>query len=109
MEFSVGHLAALTRLSLDEEEKKRLESDLAGILAYVDQLREVDTDDGEEVTRVRLNSLARQVAPEINRLREDVLPSSSGDEPAKEVAILRSGFPEEEEGYLRVPLVINKK
>lgn len=94
MTIAIDHLATLTRLSLDEEEKKRLETDLAGILAYVDQLREVDTDGVDEITHA---------APEINVLRADTV-----QENTETVALLRNAFPQSEEGYLRVPLVIKK-
>lgn len=96
MEFSIDRLAALAKLSLDEKEKKRLEADLAGILAYVDQLGEVDTEGIAEITHT---------APEINQLREDNIPRAQNE---KEVAALRDAFPTCEEEYVRVPLVINK-
>lgn len=99
MEFSIDRLAALAKLSLDEKEKKRLETDLAGILAYVDQLREVDTDGVEEITHA---------PPETNVLRDDTVPEKIKQENTETVALLRYAFPENEEGYIRVPLVINK-
>lgn len=87
MEFSIDRLAALAKLSLDEKEKKRLETDLAGILAYVDQLREVDTDAIDEIIHT---------APETNVLRADELPKKDKEE------MKQKGE------YVRVPLVINK-
>ncbi|MFA5106791.1 MAG: Asp-tRNA(Asn)/Glu-tRNA(Gln) amidotransferase subunit GatC [Patescibacteria group bacterium] len=39
----IDHLAALARLELSEEEKKRFEGQLASILAYVEKLNQVDT------------------------------------------------------------------
>ncbi|MEK7480560.1 MAG: Asp-tRNA(Asn)/Glu-tRNA(Gln) amidotransferase subunit GatC [Patescibacteria group bacterium] len=106
MDRDIGHMAKLANVELTPEEKIRLEKDLKGILAYADQVREIDTSGVEEMT---------QTAPEINRVREDVVPASqqggpkkTDDERAEEVAGLRNAFPQEERGYAKVPLVIKK-
>mgnify|MGYP001575083289 CR=1 FL=1 len=100
MEFSIDRLAQLARLQLSKEEEKKFESDLERILTYADQLREIDTNNVEEIIHT---------APEINVLRADVLPEKKEEENTEAVAALRNTFPESEEGYIRVPLVINKK
>jgi len=41
----VLHVAALARLKLSEEEAKRLESDMAGIIDFADTLSALDTKD----------------------------------------------------------------
>ena len=68
-------------------------------MAYVNQLREIDTDSVIEITHA---------AFEINVLRDDRAPGKE-EERAKIITALRDAFPESEEGYIRVPLVINKK
>lgn len=99
MNIAIDRLAALTRLSLNEKEKKRIEIDLTDILAYVDQLREVSADNVEEITRA---------APEINMLRADAISEKEEDD-METAALLRGAFPEHVAGYIRVPLVINKR
>lgn len=106
MEFSIDRLARLAQLQLSEKEKGELKKDVERIVAYVDQLREVDTEGVVEIT---------PAAPEINRLREDYPPdptiSRAGSQRArneKEVADLRNAFPVREEEYVRVPLIIKK-
>ena len=39
----VLHVASLARLKLSEEEAKRLETDMAGIIEFADKLNELDT------------------------------------------------------------------
>jgi aspartyl-tRNA(Asn)/glutamyl-tRNA(Gln) amidotransferase subunit C len=43
--IDVAHVARLARLALDDDELARLEHDLRKILAYVDELRELDVRD----------------------------------------------------------------
>ena len=69
MDITIERLAALARLSLNEKEKERFEADLTSILAYVDQLREVDAKDPRPLGAENF------AEPEMNRLREDVLTS----------------------------------
>lgn len=97
MEFFIDRLAQLARLQLNQKEEGELKNDIERIVAYVDQLREVDTDGVGEITRA---------ASETNRLREDGPPRAHNE---KEVADLRNAFPAREEEYVRVPLVITKK
>lgn len=106
MNIAGDHLANLAKLSLSEKEKKRFEADLAGILAYVDQLQEVETNGIAEITPASPTSQGGHAAPEINQLREDGPPRAHNE---KEVAALRDALPAREEAYARVPLVINKK
>ncbi len=40
----VLHVASLARLKLSEEEAKRLETDMAGIIEFADKLNELDTE-----------------------------------------------------------------
>jgi aspartyl-tRNA(Asn)/glutamyl-tRNA(Gln) amidotransferase subunit C len=58
----IEHIAKLARLKLTDEELERYGSQLSGVLAYIDQLKEVDTE-GVEPTA--------QVTGLVNALRED--------------------------------------
>lgn len=107
MEFSIDRLAQLARLQLSQKEKQEFKNDLERIVAYVDQLREVDT---EGIARLAESKRAEimHAASEINVLRTDMVSKKEGEENAEMIATLRGAFPESEEEYIRVPLVINK-
>ncbi|AHB49386.1 glutamyl-tRNA amidotransferase subunit C [Hyphomicrobium nitrativorans NL23] len=51
-ENTVRRIARLARISITDDEAKSLESELTGILTWVEQLGEVDTNDVEPMTRV---------------------------------------------------------
>lgn len=49
---TVAHLAKLSNLSLSEEESQRLEGDLSGIIDYISQLDELNTEGVEPTYQV---------------------------------------------------------
>jgi aspartyl-tRNA(Asn)/glutamyl-tRNA(Gln) amidotransferase subunit C len=49
---TVRRIARLARIRITDEEAEQLRSELSGILAWVEQLAEVDTSDVEPMTRV---------------------------------------------------------
>lgn len=51
-EKTVRRIAHLARISITDDEAKSLEGELTGILNWVEQLGEVDTNDVEPMTRV---------------------------------------------------------
>jgi aspartyl-tRNA(Asn)/glutamyl-tRNA(Gln) amidotransferase subunit C len=51
--IDVAHVARLARLALGDDELARLEHDLRKILAYVDELRELDVRDVPPMSRLR--------------------------------------------------------
>lgn len=51
-EAKVRHIARLARIKVTDEEVKTLQGELSGILDWVEQLGEVDTDGVEPMTRV---------------------------------------------------------
>ncbi|HRN83775.1 MAG TPA: Asp-tRNA(Asn)/Glu-tRNA(Gln) amidotransferase subunit GatC [Hyphomicrobium sp.] len=51
-EKTVRRIARLARISITDDEAKSLEGELTGILNWVEQLGEVDTNDVEPMTRV---------------------------------------------------------
>ncbi len=60
----IEHIATLARLKLTDEELKKYGSQLSDVLSYIDQLKEVDTEDTEPTA---------QVTGLQNVLREDVI------------------------------------
>ena len=48
----VEHIAALARVRLSEDEKKKFTKQLSSILDYVGQLQEINADDVEETAQV---------------------------------------------------------
>jgi aspartyl-tRNA(Asn)/glutamyl-tRNA(Gln) amidotransferase subunit C len=63
-EATVKRIARLARIRITEEEAKGLEKELSGILAWVEQLNEVDVTGIEPMTRV---------VPIKLKMREDVV------------------------------------
>jgi aspartyl-tRNA(Asn)/glutamyl-tRNA(Gln) amidotransferase subunit C len=88
----VEYVANLAKLELSEEEKKRFQKELDGIIKYIDQLNELDTEN------VPITS---HVFPLQNVLRKDeVLPSLSPNEAL-------ANAPEKKDGFFKVPKVIS--
>lgn len=59
-EATVRRIARLARIRITDEEAKALESELSGILDWVKQLDEVDTEGVEPMTRVMPMSLKQR-------------------------------------------------
>lgn len=86
----VEHVAKLARLSFDEEEKEKFADQLGKIIAYVDQLNELDTTDVEPMA---------QAVPKTNVMRDDVVVDT------KNLDDIIKNAPAEEDGYFRVPRI----
>lgn len=86
----VEHVAKLARLSFDEEEKEKFADQLGKIIAYVDQLNELDTTDVEPMD---------QAVPKTNVMRDDVVVDT------KNLDDIIKNAPAEEDGYFRVPRI----
>lgn len=85
---TLGHLAALARIDLKENEEQKLQKDLGAILDYFKELQELDTADIEPMTGgTRLK----------NVLREDV--AGKTDDTGKGA----EAFPEKRDSHLKVP------
>lgn len=88
----VEHVAKLARLDLSEEEKSKFADQMGKLLDYFNQLKEINTED--------IEPMAHPVQA-VNVVREDqIVPSCGRDE------ILKNA-PEEEDGYFRVPKIID--
>jgi aspartyl-tRNA(Asn)/glutamyl-tRNA(Gln) amidotransferase subunit C len=93
---TVARIAALARIKLSEGEVAAMVPELNGILAWVEQLAEVDVAGVEPMTAVIPNKL---------RLREDVVnadPLTGGD---RRDAVLANA-PAPQHGFFGVPKVI---
>ena len=94
MEFdknSTLKLAKLARLSLNAEQLNSLEKDLTSIVSFIDQLKEINTEEIDPTS----NSLDQDLI-----LREDVAENKLSNED------LLKNVPESELGFFVVPKVI---
>lgn len=85
------HVAKLARIAVPEEALDRLAGELSGILAFMEQLNEVDVEGVEPMTSVTPMRLKRR-ADEV----------TDGGYPAK----VLSNAPDAREGYFAVPKVV---
>ena len=88
---TVRKVARLARIAEPEEKLEQLASELNGIMTWIEQLSEVDTDGVEPMT-----SAVHMPAP----MREDVV--TDGGDPAK----VLSNAPKTVEGFFAVPKVV---
>ncbi len=93
---TVAKIASLARLKMGDEELDRMVPELNGILAWVEQLGEVDVAGVEPMTAVIPNHL---------RLREDVIDADPLTGGNKRDAVLANA-PAAEHGFFGVPKVI---
>ena len=88
---TVARIARLARIHVSEERQETLSSELNGILDWIEELNEVDTDTVEPIASVTGHSLPR---------REDVV--SDGDR----VDEVLANVPETASGFFVVPKVV---
>ncbi len=91
---TIQHLAKLARIELSPEREDQLAGDVSKILAYVEDLKNVNTDDLPEIS---------QVTGLKNALREDV---PTGNVLATPEEILKTA-PATEGGFVKVRAVFN--
>ena len=88
----IKKLAELARIHLTEKEEQALEKDLGSILAYIEQLKEVDVSGVPEMTHaIEARNIFR---------------ADEAKDP--EAILLTDQFPEEERGYLKVKNVFDR-
>lgn len=88
----VKYLESLARITLSEEEEKKVGAELGDILAYIDMLNELDTDGVEAMSHC---------FPLTNVMREDeVAPSMSPNE-------ITANAPESSDGSFVVPKTVD--
>lgn len=88
---TIRKLAHLARLEFNEEKEQEMLQDLNKILNWVDQLRELDTENIEPLTHM---------SQEMNVFREDVAENTI----SHEKALLNA--PKKDSDYFRVPKVM---
>jgi len=93
---TVAKIASLARLKMGDDELDRMVPELNGILAWVEQLGEVDVTGIEPMTAVISNQL---------RLRDDVIDADPLTGGGKRDAVLANA-PAAEHGFFGVPKVI---
>ena len=89
----VENVALLSRLRIDEKDMDKNIQELSDFLEYVDRLQQVDT---ENV------AATAHVLPIQNVFREDVVKTSLN----RDLAL--SNAPEQEDGYFRVPKIVEE-
>ena len=89
----VENVALLSRLRIDEKDMDKNIQELSDFLEYVDRLQQVDT---ENV------AATAHVLPIQNVFREDVVKPSLNRDSAL------SNAPEQEDGYFRVPKIVEE-
>ncbi|MEZ3421523.1 MAG: Asp-tRNA(Asn)/Glu-tRNA(Gln) amidotransferase subunit GatC [Eubacterium sp.] len=88
----IKYLESLARITLTEDEEKKVGGELQDILTYIDKLNELDTDGIEAMSHA---------FPLVNVLREDVVkPSMTSD------AIVANA-PESQDGAFVVPKTVD--
>lgn len=88
---TAGRVAKLARIAVPEEDLPKLADELNGILAFMEQLNEVDVEGVEPMTSVTPQRLKR---------REDVVTDGGQQE-----AVLKNA-PDAREGFFAVPKVV---
>lgn len=89
----VDHIAHLSRLQFEGQQKAAIMQDMQNIISFMDKLSEVPTDNVEPLIFM---------SDEVNRLREDV-PS---DVVSKDDALKNA--PKKDSDYFRIPKVLDK-
>ena len=92
----VAKIASLARIKMGEDELERMVPELNGILAWVEQLGEVDTSSVEPMTAV---------IPQAARLRDDVVDADPLTAGGRRDDVLANA-PAAEHGFFGVPKVI---
>ena len=88
----IKYLEKLARITLNEDEEKKVGNEFQDILTYIDMLNELDTDGVEAMSHC---------FPVTNVMREDeVAPSMSPDE-------IVANAPESQDGYFVVPKTVD--
>jgi aspartyl-tRNA(Asn)/glutamyl-tRNA(Gln) amidotransferase subunit C len=92
-EETVDHIAHLARLEFEGKNKDAIREDLNRIVAFIDKLKEVETDNVEPLI---------YMTTEVNRLREDEPKVTLTQE-----EVLKNA-PKKDSDYFRIPKVLDK-
>lgn len=89
------HLSNLAKIELNDNELEKLQKDLNEILVYVEQVETIAIDDIEAMSSGPLQEIL---------LREDIVQ----DKDIEVIKQIIAEFPGKENGYLKVPKILNK-
>ena len=89
----IQDIAKLSKLKFDDSAEEKMKSDLEKMLAFVDKLNEIDTEDVDPLI---------YMSEEVNVLREDKVSEKISQEDALKNA------PEKDSDYFKVPTVFKK-
>ena len=88
---TIKHISKLSRISVDDENAKKLAGDMNSIFDFIEKLKELDTDNVEPLTSVAETTLKLRVDEvKSGNIREQVLKNS----------------PDENEDFFVVPRVV---
>ncbi|MBY0403388.1 MAG: Asp-tRNA(Asn)/Glu-tRNA(Gln) amidotransferase subunit GatC [Cyanobacteria bacterium] len=111
---TVVHVAELARLSLTSDEVERYTQDLSKILQFVDQLNEVSFEGTplvEGATTSEFSDVPEYLLPKSAVLRPDdsesLLNQSSEINESVHKSLMRNA-PDEEDGFFRVPRILDQ-
>lgn len=90
----VEHIAFLARIGISQEEKKKFQEDLGGILDYIDKLQKVDVSAVEPTTN-------------ITGLENEMRPDENGSSHADSETLLDMA-PDKKDGYVKVRQVLTR-
>ena len=77
---TVKHISKLSRISLDEEKAKKLETDLNSIFKWIEQLNELNTDKVEPLSSIAETKLRlRKDEIKTKNIRDEVLKNSPNE------------------------------
>ena len=93
-EKMVDKIAELSKLEFKDEEKATIINDMNKMLEFVDQLKELNTDEVEPLIHM---------SDEVNVLREDKIVVTAGQQEALKNA------PSKDSTYFKIPKVLDKK
>ena len=77
---TVKHISKLSRISLDEEKAKKLQTDLNSIFKWIEQLNELNTDKVEPLSSIAETKLRlRKDEIKTKNIRDEVLKNSPNE------------------------------
>ena len=89
----IQDIAKLSKLKFDDSAEEKMKADLEKMLAFVDKLNEIDTEDVDPLI---------YMSEEVNVLREDKATEATSQEDALKNA------PEKDSDYFKIPTVLKK-
>ncbi|MBT7726789.1 MAG: Asp-tRNA(Asn)/Glu-tRNA(Gln) amidotransferase subunit GatC [Flavobacteriales bacterium] len=89
----IQDIAKLSKLKFDDSAEEKMKADLEKMLAFVDKLNEIDTEDVDPLI---------YMSEEVNVLREDKVTEETSQKDALKNA------PEKDSDYFKVPTVLKK-